>query len=133
MEETDRLRRENLRLAEERAAFIRYIRAKADELLVLMKCPAMNADQLGDMELIGYDPIGTIAISFSQVLDNLNSTNERLRLEVGERVRTEAALRESEDRLRDFIDNAVDLILSVSPDGRIEYANRTVRSTLGYA
>lgn len=133
VEESDRLRRENLRLAEERAAFIRYIRAKADELLVLMKCPAMNADQLGDMELIGYDPVGTIAISFAQVLENLNKTNERLRLEVRERARTEAALRESEDRLRDFIDNAVDLILSVSPDGRIEYANRTVLSTLGFA
>ncbi len=133
MEEADRLRRENLRLAEERAAFIRYIRAKVDELLVLMKCPAMNADQLGDMELIGYDPIGTMAVSFSEVMNNLNSTNERLLLEVKERERTGAALRASEDRLRDFIDNAADLILIVSPDGRIEYANRTVLSTLGFA
>src|SRR3990170_4943834 len=73
LEETDRLRRENLRLAEERAAFIRYIRAKVGELLVLMKCPARNADPLRGMELI------------------------------------------------------------VSPDGRIEYANRTVLSTLGFA
>jgi len=133
LEETDRLRRENLRLAEERAAFIRYIRAKVGELLVLMKCPARNADQLGGMELIGHDPIGTIAVSFSEVMDNLNVTNERLLLEVKERERTEAALRASEDRLRDFIDNAVDLILIVSPDGRIEYANRTVLSTLGFA
>src|SRR3972149_5588032 len=48
-------------------------------------------------------------------------------------VNREGALRASEDRLRDFIDNAVDLILIVSPDGRIEYANRTVLSTLGFA
>src|SRR3972149_415498 len=96
LEETDRLRRENLRLAEERAAFIRYIRAKVGELLVLMKCPARNADQLGGMELIGHDPIGTIAVSFSEVMDNLNVTNERLLLEVKGRERTEAALRARE-------------------------------------
>ncbi|MDD5761056.1 MAG: ATP-binding protein [bacterium] len=131
--ETERLRRENLRLAEERAVFIRYIREKVNELLVLMRCPAMNADALGDMELIGYDPIGTVAGSFSQVLANLKETNDRLEREISERAQVEAALKESEDGLRDFIENAVELILSVSPDGRIDYANRTVLSALSLA
>jgi PAS domain S-box-containing protein len=133
MEETERLRRENLRLAEERAAFIRYIREKVNELLVLLKCPSMNADNLGDMELIGYDPIGTIAVSFSHVLGNLKETNDRLVREISDRAQVEAALKESEDRLRDLIENAVELILSISPDGRIEYANRMVLSTLSFA
>jgi len=133
VEETERLRRENLRLAEERAAFIRYIREKVNELLVMMRCPAMNADALGDMELIGYDPIGTVAASFSQVLDNLKETNDRLMQEVSERALAETALKESEDRLRDFIENAVEMILSVAPDGRIEYVNRSVLSTLSLA
>jgi PAS domain S-box-containing protein len=133
VEENERLRRENLRLAGERAVFIRYIREKANELLVLLKCPAMNADNLGDMELIGYDPIGTIAVSFSRVLDNLKETNERLMREISERTQVEAALTESEDRLRDFVENAVELILSITPDGRIEYANRSVLTTLSLA
>ena len=133
VEENERLRRENLRLAGERAVFIRYIREKVNELLVLLKCPTMNADNLGDIELIGYDPIGTIAVSFSRVLDNLKETNDRLVREISDRAQVEAALTESEDRLRDFIENAVELILSVSPDGRIEYANRAVLTTLSFA
>ena len=133
VDENERLRRENLRLAGERAVFIRYIRDKVNELLVLLKCPTMNADNLGDIELIGYDPIGTISVSFSRVLDNLKETNERLMREISERTQVEAALKESEDRLRDFIENAVEPILSVTPDGRIEYANRAVLSALSLA
>ena len=133
VEETERLRRENLRLADERAVFIRYIREKVNELLVLLKCPTMNADNLGDLELIGYDPIGTIAVTFSRVLDNLQETKERLTLEASDRAKAEAALKESEVRLRDFIENAVELIMSISPDGRIEYANRAVVSTLSFS
>ena len=133
VDENERLRRENLRLAGERAVFIRYIRDKVNELLVLLKCPTMNADNLGDIELIGYDPIGTISVSFSRVLDNLKETNERLMREISERTQVEAALKESEDRLRDFIENAVELILSITPDGRIDYANRAVLTTLSFA
>ncbi|GAB4232560.1 MAG: hypothetical protein OHK0028_08010 [Deltaproteobacteria bacterium] len=95
-EEVERLRRENVRLAGERAVFIRYIREKVNELLVLLKCPTMNADNLGDMELIGYDPIGTIAVSFSRVLDNLRETNERRLREISERKKYEEELRKAE-------------------------------------
>lgn len=42
------------------------------------------------------------------------------------------ALRESEARLRDLFDGTSDLIQSVSPDGRIIYANRAWMETLGY-
>ena len=77
-EEMERLRAENRRLAGERDLFLRYIRAKTDELLVLLKCPTLNADALGDLELVGYDPIGTIGGSFAHVLENLNETNRRL-------------------------------------------------------
>jgi PAS domain S-box-containing protein len=45
----------------------------------------------------------------------------------------EAALRSSEERLRDLFDNAMDLIQSVRPDGRYEYVNRAWRDTLGYS
>ncbi|GAB4362618.1 MAG: hypothetical protein Kow00128_02510 [Deltaproteobacteria bacterium] len=51
---------------------------------------------------------------------------------ITERKRSEEALRESEERLRDFFDNAIDLIQSVSPEGRFLYVNRSWKETLGY-
>ena len=63
----------------------------------------------------------------------LSVANARLTGEIEERKRTEAALKESEERLRDLFDNANDLIHSASPDGRFLYVNRVWTETLGYA
>ncbi|MBP0005986.1 MAG: PAS domain S-box protein [Cyanobacteria bacterium SBC] len=59
---------------------------------------------------------------------------ERLNAELEERVqRRTAQLREQEARLRDFFDNASDLIQSIRlEDGQFEYVNRAWRETLGY-
>ncbi|MFB3786095.1 MAG: PAS domain S-box protein [bacterium] len=52
--------------------------------------------------------------------------------DITDRKRAERALRESEERLQDFLDNANDLIQSVSPDGKFLYVNRAWKETLGY-
>ncbi len=44
----------------------------------------------------------------------------------------EMALALSEEKYRDLLDNATDLIQSVSPDGRFQYVNRAWKETLGY-
>ncbi len=49
-----------------------------------------------------------------------------------DRRQAEEALKESEERYRDLFENASDLIQTVDPRGRILYANRAWRETLGY-
>jgi len=46
---------------------------------------------------------------------------------------TEDALRASEALYREFLENAMDLVQCVGPDGRYLYVNRTWRETLGYS
>lgn len=45
----------------------------------------------------------------------------------------ETALAASEEKYRDLLENANDLIQSVSPDGHFQYVNRAWRETLGYS
>ncbi len=67
-----------------------------------------------------------------QRTQELSVANARLTEEIEERKRTETALKESEERLRDLFDSANDLIHSVSSDGRFLYVNRMWTKTLGY-
>jgi PAS domain S-box-containing protein len=49
------------------------------------------------------------------------------------RKRTEELMRKSEERYRDLVENATDLIQSVTPEGSFIYVNRAWRETLGYS
>ena len=52
--------------------------------------------------------------------------------ELTDRQEMESTLLESERRFRDMLDNATDLVQTVSADGRVRYANRAWREALGY-
>jgi PAS domain S-box-containing protein len=54
-------------------------------------------------------------------------------LDISDRKRTEEALMQSEERYRDLLDNANDLIQSVDQNGRFLYVNRAWKATLGYS
>jgi diguanylate cyclase (GGDEF)-like protein/PAS domain S-box-containing protein len=53
--------------------------------------------------------------------------------DISERQRMERDLRKSQDALRNFLDNASDLVQNVAADGRFVYVNRAWLRTLGYA
>jgi PAS domain S-box-containing protein len=62
----------------------------------------------------------------------LVKTNEHLKQEIEGHIRAKEALRKSEERLRDFLDNANDLIQIVDPSARFTYVNRKWLEVLGY-
>ena len=52
--------------------------------------------------------------------------------DIGERMRAEAALRDSEERFRSFVESTADWVWSVDRDGRHTYSNPAVTRILGY-
>ncbi len=74
------LKEENSILRKKERSAIRYIRDKVDQLLVIMGTVPLKPEELEDDTLIDLDPIGIVSDSFSQVLDNVRTTNESLQM-----------------------------------------------------
>jgi PAS domain S-box-containing protein len=62
----------------------------------------------------------------------LYQVNEALNKEIAEHKRSEQALRESEERFRSVVDNALDIITVLSADGTVRYASPSLERVLGY-
>lgn len=54
-------------------------------------------------------------------------------LDISGRIATENALKQSEERYHDILENANDLIQSVDPDGSFLYVNRAWKQAMGYS
>jgi PAS domain S-box-containing protein len=68
----------------------------------------------------------------ADALQAVTEANAALGREIAVRAQTEQAVKEGRARLQDFLDNANDLIQSVSPEGRILYVNSTWKRVLGF-
>lgn len=62
----------------------------------------------------------------------LYQMNEKLNKEITSRQRAELALRESEERFRSWIENALDIIAVLGADGTVLYASPSLERVLGY-
>ena len=59
---------------------VAYLREKINQLLVVMGTLPLRTEELDDETLISIDPLGILADSFSQILDNHKQTNNQLEI-----------------------------------------------------
>jgi PAS domain S-box-containing protein len=62
----------------------------------------------------------------------LARANEELRLEITERRRIEATLRESEEKYRELVESIRDIVYTLGPERRLSYVSPSVEAVLGY-
>lgn len=130
--ELSRLRRENEELARRCGELGRYLRSKLDQLLVMMGSKPMDASDLDDVELVALDPIGTLTEALGQMRENCHAINDALRAEIAERKRTEAALRESEEKFRTLAEFSTSWVFWRAPDGSMIYVSPAAEQLTGY-
>ncbi len=78
------------------------------------------------------DEIGELSRSFNEMANQLNERTMGLEKEIYERRLVEAALRESEEKYRQVVENANETIL-VAQDGMIRFINAKAEDLFGYS
>ena len=91
----------------------------------------------GDLEahakISGPREVQALAKAFNLMTGQVRETLEGLLVEIGDRTRAEGAARESEERVRAFVENALDVILVLDRDGKVLYASPSIERLLGRA
>jgi PAS domain-containing protein len=85
-------------------------------------------------ETDGFDSriIKTSTHPFSPVFDAIALIKDELDDLFKERRRTEEALKESEEKFRDLVENITDIIYTIDTEGRITYMSPAIEAVLGY-
>jgi PAS domain S-box-containing protein len=87
------------------------------------------------IEVKSKDEIGQLAVSFNQMVEDLNETTvsrDSLMAEITERKKAEAALLSSEERFKQVAENAGEWIWEVDTKGLFTYSSPVVEKILGY-
>jgi PAS domain S-box-containing protein len=79
------------------------------------------------------DEIGHLANYFNQFMERMEAYNNNLESEIRERERAEEAIRESEAKYRELVENANSIILRLSTAGEIIFFNEFAQTFFGHA
>jgi len=89
----------------------------------------------GDLEahakISGPREVQALARAFNLMTGQVRETLEGLLVEIGDRTRAEGAARESEERVRAFVENALDVILVIDRQGEVLYSSPSIERLLG--
>lgn len=89
----------------------------------------------GDLDahakISGPREVQMLARAFNLMTGQVRETLEGLLVEIGDRTRAESSARESEERVRAFVENALDVILVIDRQGQVLYASPSIERLLG--
>ncbi len=84
------------------------------------------------MQRVSNDEVGTLARYFNTFMERLEDSRRSLRAEIEVRRKAESAIRQSEAKYRELVQNANSIILRVDTRGRITFFNEFAQSFFGY-
>lgn len=82
---------------------------------------------------ISKDEIGQLGRYLNRFMDELQTTNDKLVKEFQERIQSEVALRESEKKYRNIVENIDEAIFTLDTNGRITYISSASKKIMGYS
>jgi PAS domain S-box-containing protein len=84
------------------------------------------------MQRQSRDEVGTLANYFNTFMEQLEVYSESLKTEIADRKKAEAAIRKSEAKYRELVENANSIILRMTPLGKITFFNEFAQRFFGY-
>ncbi|BBO76298.1 hypothetical protein DSCW_37150 [Desulfosarcina widdelii] len=85
------------------------------------------------MQRNSKDEVGTLARYFNTFMERLEAYSESLKTEIADRKKAEAAIRKSEAKYRELVENANSIILRMTPEGKITFFNEFAQRFFGFA
>ncbi len=85
------------------------------------------------MQRQSRDEVGTLAYYFNTFMERLEASSESLKTEIVDRKKAEAAIRKSEAKYRELVENANSIILRMTPGGKITFFNEFAQRFFGYS
>jgi PAS domain S-box-containing protein len=84
------------------------------------------------MQRQSRDEVGTLAYYFNTFMERLEASSQSLKTEISDRKKAEAAIRKSEAKYRELVENANSIILRMTPGGKITFFNEFAQRFFGY-
>jgi len=92
-----------------------------------------QGDVSGRMQICTHDEMGQLSQFFNTFMARLETSAHDLKLEMQEREKAEEAIRDSEKKYRELVENANSIILRIDPQGRIKFINRYALTYFDYS